>query len=89
MATFTVDLFFPDTTNAPAPNSIMLRTGFGYCHQSVGTGTVKIEGSNNAEAWFDIVTLSDNDVANLLHFCRYLRITTSAETVKYLGVRGY
>lgn len=89
MAIFTIDLFYPDAPSVPAPNSVILRSGFGYCYQSVGTGTVTIKGSNDGSAWFDIVTLTNNDVANLMHFCRYLQITTSAETIKYLVVRGY
>lgn len=89
MATFTIDLFYPEAIKVPAPNSAMLRSGFGYCHQSVGTGTVTIKGSNDGGAWFEIATLTNNDVANLMHFCRYLQITTSAAAVKYLVVRGY
>ena len=89
MATFTIDLFNQDANNVPSPNLVMLRSGFGYCHQSVGTGTVTIKGSNDGVAWFDIATLTNNDVANLMHFCRYLQITTSVNTVKYLVVRGY
>lgn len=89
MATFTIDLFFPDATAVPAPHSAVLRSGFGYCHQSIGTGTVTIKGSNDGVTWFDIATLTNNEAINRMHFCRYLKITTSAETIKYVLVRGY
>ena len=85
---------FTINTNAtthvvPTPHSVHLHAeGRGYCHQSVGTGKVIVEGSNNNQDFMTIVELEGNDCANLYHFWRYIRVTVDDGDVYHL-VRGY
>ena len=104
MATFIVHTLAPDqhltlrqfgkkhaftNNNIPEPHSVFLtRDGNGYCHQSVGTGSVKVQGSNNGIDFLDVVELTNNDAANIMHFWRFLKVTTTGD-IQYHLVRGF
>jgi hypothetical protein len=47
-----------------------------------------VQGSNNGIDFLDVVELTNNDAANIMHFWRFLKVTTTGD-IQYHLVRGF
>lgn len=55
-----------------------------FCYQSYGTGTAKVEVSNDLKNWITLFDVEDKDTAVLMHPWKYQRVIKTTDLEVYV-----